>query len=156
VSVGSGGVEQRRSSASTGADRSFPQASEAASGARHNRAMNNGSSCAECRRGDSDRERACKRALSQGRLPVEVRQQLLEAIYDDQPFRTVLLDLSLTSNQVLGAHQDRPRQVREARGRPDRNPPGRPQAPHVGDVFQGLRVLRMSRVAASADGKIRG
>jgi hypothetical protein len=58
--------------------------------------------CGECRRGHSDSERARKRALAQERLPVEVRQQLLDAIYSGQPFRTVLLDLGLTSNQVLG------------------------------------------------------
>jgi hypothetical protein len=34
--------------------------------------------------------------------PVEVRQQLLDAIYDDQPFRTVVRDLGLTTNQVWG------------------------------------------------------
>jgi hypothetical protein len=31
-----------------------------------------------------------------------MRQQLLDAIYDGQPFRTVLCDLGLTSNQVWG------------------------------------------------------
>ena len=31
-----------------------------------------------------------------------MRQQLLDAIYDRQPFRTVLRDLGLTSNQVWG------------------------------------------------------
>jgi hypothetical protein len=31
-----------------------------------------------------------------------VRQQLIDAIYAGQPFRTVLRDLGLTSNQVLG------------------------------------------------------
>ena len=37
------------------------------------------------------------------RLPVEVRLQLLEAIYAGQPFRTVLRDLGLSSNRVLGS-----------------------------------------------------
>jgi hypothetical protein len=32
----------------------------------------------------------------------DVRQQLLDAIYSGQPFRTVLRDLGLTSNQVWG------------------------------------------------------
>jgi hypothetical protein len=36
------------------------------------------------------------------RLPVEVRQQLLDAIYAGEPFRTALRDLGLTSNQVFG------------------------------------------------------
>jgi hypothetical protein len=39
---------------------------------------------------------------AQQRLPVEMRQQLLEAIYSGQPFRTVLGDLGLTSNHVWG------------------------------------------------------
>jgi hypothetical protein len=41
-------------------------------------------------------------ARAQQRLPVEVRQQLLDAIRSGQPFRTVLCDLGLTSNQVWG------------------------------------------------------
>ena len=36
------------------------------------------------------------------RLPAEVRQQLLDAIYSGQPFRTALRELGLTSNQVWG------------------------------------------------------
>ena len=40
------------------------------------------------------------RRRAQDRLPVEVRQRLLDAIYGGQPFRTVLRDLALTSNQV--------------------------------------------------------
>ena len=39
---------------------------------------------------------------AQGRLPADVRQQLLDAIYGGQPFRRVLRDLGLTSNQVWG------------------------------------------------------
>jgi hypothetical protein len=42
------------------------------------------------------------RARAQKRLPVEKRQQLLDAIYAGQPFRRVLRDLGLTSNQVWG------------------------------------------------------
>ena len=34
------------------------------------------------------------------RLPAEVRQQLLDAIYSGQPFRTALRELGLTSNQA--------------------------------------------------------
>jgi hypothetical protein len=55
-----------------------------------------------CRRAHADRQRAGNRARAQKRLPVEVRQQLLNAIYAGQPFRTVLRDLGLTSNQVWG------------------------------------------------------
>jgi hypothetical protein len=46
--------------------------------------------------------RARGRARAQKRLPVEVRRQLLDGIYAGQPFRTVLRDLGLTSNQVFG------------------------------------------------------
>jgi hypothetical protein len=49
---------------------------------------------------DAARERG--RAESQRRLPVEVRKQLLDAIYTGRPFRQVLRDLGLTSNQVWG------------------------------------------------------
>jgi hypothetical protein len=42
------------------------------------------------------------RRRAQARLPVEVRQHLLEAIYDGQPFRAVLRDLDLTPNHVWG------------------------------------------------------
>jgi hypothetical protein len=35
-------------------------------------------------------------------LPVETRQQLLDAIYRGKPFRQSLRDLGLTSNQVWG------------------------------------------------------
>jgi hypothetical protein len=47
-------------------------------------------------------ERARGRARAQQPLPVELRQQLVNAIYAGQPFRTVLRDLGLTSNQVWG------------------------------------------------------
>ncbi|HEY9470612.1 MAG TPA: hypothetical protein VIQ76_13460 [Propionibacteriaceae bacterium] len=43
-----------------------------------------------------------KRARAQKRLPVELRQELLDAIHSGQPFRTVLRDRGLTSNQVWG------------------------------------------------------
>jgi hypothetical protein len=36
------------------------------------------------------------------RLPVEVRQQLLDAISAGQPYRTALRNLDLTPNQVWG------------------------------------------------------
>jgi hypothetical protein len=50
----------------------------------------------------SDIQRAWGRARAQKRLPVEVRQQLLDAIYAGQPYRAVLRDLGLTSNRVFG------------------------------------------------------
>jgi hypothetical protein len=64
--------------------------------------LNSGCSCNLCRRAHSDAERARGRARAQKRLPVELRQHLLDAIYAGQPFRTVLRDLGLTSNRVFG------------------------------------------------------
>jgi hypothetical protein len=40
--------------------------------------------------------------LGHRRLPVEVRQQLLDAIYSGEPFRTVIRKLNLTPNQIWG------------------------------------------------------
>jgi hypothetical protein len=59
-------------------------------------------SCAQCRKFQSDTQRAWGRARARARLPVEMRQQLLDAIYAGQPFRTVLRDLGVTSNRVFG------------------------------------------------------
>jgi hypothetical protein len=66
---------------------------------------NAGCSCAQCRRFQSDTARERGRRQAQERLPADVRQQLLAAIYAGQPFRTVLRDLGLTSNQVWGLAQ---------------------------------------------------
>jgi hypothetical protein len=63
---------------------------------------NSGCSCARCRRMQSDAARARGRRKAQERLPPEVRQRLLDEIYAGQPFRRVLGDLGLTSNQVWG------------------------------------------------------
>jgi hypothetical protein len=57
--------------------------------------------CARCG-GWIDYDGPRGRARAQKRLPVEVRQQLLDGIYSGQPFRRVLRDLGLTSNQVWG------------------------------------------------------
>jgi hypothetical protein len=59
-----------------------------------------GCRCAQCRQAPSDAQRTWWRARAQERLPADVRQQLLDAIYRGQPFRRVLRDLGLTSNQV--------------------------------------------------------
>ena len=64
---------------------------------------NEGCSCAICRGAHSDNARARKRARA--RLAADVRQRLLDAISAGQPFRTVLGDLGLTSNQVWGLTQ---------------------------------------------------
>ena len=58
--------------------------------------------CTECRRSHRDAERARGRAIAQKRLPVEVRQQFVDALYAGQPFRATVRDLGLTSNQVWG------------------------------------------------------
>lgn len=61
-----------------------------------------GCRCTLCRGAHSDTQRAFGRARAQQRLPVQLREQLLEGIYAGQPFRIVLRDLGLTSNQVWG------------------------------------------------------
>jgi hypothetical protein len=61
-----------------------------------------GCHCRLCRSAHADTQRAGNRARARKRLPVEVRQQLLDGIYAGQPFRTVIRDLDLTPNQVWG------------------------------------------------------
>jgi hypothetical protein len=61
-----------------------------------------GCRCIHRRRAHSDTQRAWRKSRAQARLPVEVRQRLLDAIYAGRPFRTVLRDLGLTSNRVFG------------------------------------------------------
>jgi hypothetical protein len=61
-----------------------------------------GCHCAQCSRAHADDQRARGRARAQKRLPVNVRLQLLAAIYSGQQFRRVLRDFDLTSNQVWG------------------------------------------------------
>ena len=61
-----------------------------------------GCDCDGCREAQNDAARARFRRRAQARLPVEMRKQLLDAIYNGKPFRTVLRDLGLTSNQVWG------------------------------------------------------
>ena len=63
---------------------------------------NSGCGCARCRQIQSDAARARGRRKAQQRLPPEVRQRLLDAIYAGQSFRRVLRDLGLTSNQIWG------------------------------------------------------
>jgi hypothetical protein len=63
---------------------------------------NEGCSRTRCHQAQNDAARARFRRKAQERLPVEMRQQLLDAIYAGQPFRMVLRDLGLTSNQVWG------------------------------------------------------
>jgi hypothetical protein len=49
-----------------------------------------GCDCDRCRQAQNDAARARFRRKAQGRLPAEVRQQLLDAIYGGQPFHSVL------------------------------------------------------------------
>lgn len=61
-----------------------------------------GCDCDRCREAQNDAARARFRRRAQQRRPTEVRQQLLDAIYGGEPFRAVLRELGLTSNQVWG------------------------------------------------------
>ena len=61
-----------------------------------------GCDCERCREAQNDAARARFRRKAQERLPPDVRQQLLDAIYGGQPFRTALRDLGQTSNRVWG------------------------------------------------------
>jgi hypothetical protein len=62
-----------------------------------------GCNCDRCRDAQNDAANSARfRRKAQQRLPVEVRQQLLDAIYSGQPFHRALRDLGLTSNQVWG------------------------------------------------------
>ena len=58
--------------------------------------------CDRCREAQNDAARARFRRRAQERLPVELRKQLLDAIYNGKPFRTVLRELGVTPNQVWG------------------------------------------------------
>jgi hypothetical protein len=59
--------------------------------------------CDGCREAQKDAARARFRRNARRGSPVEVRKQLLDAIYNGKPLRTVLRDLGLTSNQVWGS-----------------------------------------------------
>jgi hypothetical protein len=59
-----------------------------------------GCDCSRCGQAQNDTARKYGRARAQDRFPIEVRQQLLDAIGTGRPFRQILRDLGLTSNQV--------------------------------------------------------
>ena len=63
---------------------------------------NEGCSCTACREMQSAAGRVRGRAKAEKRLPVQVRDRLLAAICDGQPFRHALGDLGLTPNKVWG------------------------------------------------------
>jgi hypothetical protein len=67
-----------------------------------NAGWHSGCHCASCRLAHSNDQRTRGRARAQKRLLVEVRKQLLDAIYDRKPFRQVLRDFELTPNRVWG------------------------------------------------------
>jgi hypothetical protein len=64
--------------------------------------MAHGRRCGPCGRAHSDDQRTRGLAQAQKRLPIVLRQQLLDAIYSCQAFGAVLRDLNLASNQVWG------------------------------------------------------
>jgi hypothetical protein len=81
-----------------------PQAFRAMINAKHGTTAgwHTGCRCTQCRAAHAETQKAFGRARAQKRLSVELRQQVLDAIYAGQPFRTTLRDLGLTPNQVWG------------------------------------------------------
>src|SRR5215216_3052576 len=88
-------------------------------------------------------------------LSTRGRRQLLVAIYDGKPFRDVLRNLGLTSNQVCGLTKTRQGMVDRAGDSINRYPPGRPQAKarYQRRVRGGLRMRRLPGAPAAADGQ---
>jgi hypothetical protein len=62
----------------------------------------NGCGCRQCRQAHNNTLRSYGRTRAQDRLSIELRERLLAAMCAGQPFRQVLRDLGLTSNQVWG------------------------------------------------------
>ena len=113
---------------------------------------NSGCSCALCRQMQSDAARARGRRTAQDRLPPEVRQRLLDAIYAGQSFRRVLGDLGLTSNRVWGLAKTDKEWLAALDAALRGDPPGRPQARHQCGLRRGLCVQRVPRASAKPHG----
>src|SRR5215217_1005226 len=92
-------------------------------------------------------QRSFRRARAQERLPIELRRQLLNAIYARHPFRTTLRD-GLTPNQVWGLTKTDDHWSSQLEAAPMATRRGRPQAWDDG-ARPGLHVLRVSRASAS-------
>jgi hypothetical protein len=90
--------------------------------------------------------------------PVEThRGQLLtgafaEALYAGRPFRAILRDLGLTSNQVWGSPEQTTHGTPSSRPL-DRYPPGPPEARHDPGVCPWVCLPRVPRTPAHQDGQ---
>jgi hypothetical protein len=111
-----------------------------------------GCHCTLCRRAHADTQRAGGRARAQKRLPIELRQQLLDAVYAGQPFRTVLRDLGLTSNRVWGLTKTDQEWSEKLEAALMANPPGRPPARHECRVRARLCLQRVAGAPRYEDG----
>ena len=92
---------------------------------------NAGSSCTRCRRYQRDTAKTRGRARARKRLPDEARQQLLDAICDGQPFRTVLRENDLLKLEQAGKERERAAQEELTR-----------RAQHATKINQRLRSTR--------------
>jgi hypothetical protein len=86
---------------------------------------------------------------------VEVRLQLLEAIYAGQPFRTVLRDLGLSSNRVSGLARTDQEWSERLDAALTASHRGRPGAWHQCRVPARLRVQRLQNSSTGSDGQDR-
>ena len=114
---------------------------------------NAGCSCTRCRRYQSEAARARGRSQAQQRLPVQMRQQPLDAIYEGRPFRTVLRDLGLTSNQVWGLAKTDREWSEELNTALNSSSSERPQARHQRGLCARVCLPRVPRAPEHSDGQ---